>query len=100
MTVLTWFEDVSVVKYCACPCIFRMTVVAGVGAGKVLRMFTRGSAAVMTEVTDQRRALELATDMTTRTIQEFMSAEQWEPGREVVKTFDSFFGLKGEVYGR
>jgi hypothetical protein len=77
-----------------------MTVVAVVGAGKMLRMFTWGSAAVMTEVTDQRRALELATDMTTRAIQEFMSAEQWESSREVVKTFDSFFSLKGEVYGK
>ena len=66
----------------------------------MLRMFTWRTAAVMTEVTNQWCALELATDMTTRAIQEFMSAEQWEPGREVVKTFDSFFGLKGEVYGR
>ena len=72
-----------------------MTVVAGIGAGEMLRMFTWRTAAVMTEVTNQRCALELATDMTTRAIQEFMSAEQREASGEVIKTFDLFFGLKG-----
>ena len=57
----------------------------------MLRMFTWGSAAVMTEVTDQRRALELATDMTTRAIQEFVSTEQWEAGGEVIEALAVFF---------
>ena len=49
------------------------------------------TAAVMTEVTHQRCALELATDMTTRAIQEFVSAEQWEAGGEVIEALALFF---------
>ena len=59
----------------------------------MLRMFTWRTAAVMTEVTHQRCALELATDMTTRAIQEFVSTEQWEAGGEVIEALAMFFGL-------
>ena len=64
MAVLAWLEDIAVVKYCTSPCIFRMAVVAVIGAREMLRMFAWRTAAIMAKVAHQWCALELAADMT------------------------------------